>query len=202
MYQRKLPQSSSKDAAAPGPCSHRLCGASSARLKLDGRDQSLREDRPTPAPRRGHPRQTKPSAALRGVAGGRRAPGRAGRRKGGCSEEHARSHPRGPPPCPARTGRPAAQTTHGACAQRARPRPPGAPEPQRREPQSPGASRQLPEGCPPPGEETRVGGERGRGRTRGRAAPPPLRAATHARLPRPGTSSSGFPRAAWGRGGA
>lgn len=151
-----------------------------------------------PAPRRGHRRQTKPSAAQQGVAGGRRrAPGRGG------PPRSMRAHTRAarPPPCPARTGRPTAQGTHGACAQRARPRPPGAPEPQRREPQSPGASRLLPVDCPPPRRRKRRGGEEGDGRT-GKGGTDSPREAAHTRSPPARDQLPGVPRAPWGRGGA
>lgn len=151
-----------------------------------------------PAPRRGHPRQTKPSAALRGVAGGRRRSPGGGLGGGGGPPRSMRAHTRAAPTMPrARTGRPTAQGIHGACAPQARPRPPGAPEPQRREPQSPGASPQLPAGCPPPGE--RDAGREG-GAHPGKSDSP--RVATHARFPRPGTSSPGFPARRGGRGGA
>lgn len=95
-------QSSRRDAVDPGPGSHRSWRDLSRKHQVRWRRPELPGGPTPPAPRRCHPRQTKPSAALRGVAGGRRrAPGRGG------PPRSMRAHNRaGPPPCLARTGRP------------------------------------------------------------------------------------------------
>lgn len=122
-----------------------------ASIKLGGGDQSAQTARPHATATRG---KQSPAPLCGGSrVGGGEPPSGEGLR-GACALTPAR-----PPPCPARTGRPTAPSTQGACAPRARPRPPGAPEPQRREPQSPGASRQLPAGYPPPQEKPRGGGK-------------------------------------------
>lgn len=152
----------------------------------------------TPAPRRGHPRQTKPSAALRGVAGGRRrAPGRGGPPRSMRAHTRAGPHhaPRAPAGRPRRVPREHARRAPG-------PAPPGRPSRSGgnlKAPARAGRSRRV---ALPPRRKRRGGGgvERGGGgRTRGRATAP-----AWPRTPRslgPGPAPPSSPRGVGGGAG-
>lgn len=194
-------QSSKRDAADPGPGSYRSWRGFS-------RKQQVRWPRPEgpggptpPVPRRGHPRQTKPSAALRGAAGGRRrAPGWGGPPRSMRAHTRAGPHhaPRAPAGRPRRVPREHARRAPG-------PAPPGRPSRSGgnlKAPARAGSSRRVALPPPPGGKDAEGGGEeQGGGKTRPRQSDSP-RVATHAPLPRPGTSSPEFPARRGGRGGA
>lgn len=149
-------QSSRRDAADPGPGSHRSWRGFFRKHQVRWQ-RPERPDGPTPpAPRRGHPRQTKPSAALRGVAGGRRrAPGPGGPPRSMRAHTRAGPHhaPRAPADRPRRVPREHARRAPG-------PAPPGRPSRSGgnlKAPARAGSSRRV---ALPPEEETRGGRER------------------------------------------
>lgn len=146
-------QSSRRDAADPGPGSYRSWRGFSRKQQVRWPRLECPGGPTPPAPRRGHPRQTKPSAALRGVAGGRRrAPGRGGPPRSMRAHTRAGPHhaPRAPAGRPRRVPREHARRAPG-------PAPPGRPSRSGgnlKAPARAGSSRRV---APLPEEKTRRG---------------------------------------------